>query len=329
MSDRPGLHASLAAFSDPDLGTVLVVDPAAGIDAVDRAMARAGLARDRPGEAVATMPGDVPAVASWSLHGGRPFAVWSVNPVADLRLLDVGLLPPPMRAAVANALPVLTGARLQALLGYPDPRVVLRALWGLVALERVEARPSVAALAASRAGLIRDEAARAADRLDEIDRARLAVLTAMRTIAGAALAVIERLPEPEGLRALLARPEDCAALFTDDIADRIAADLAARPFRPGRGVEAGTVEPEAVVAAPAGLLRWHNALSARMPRGYRLVAGWLRPEPVWLAWTVRTAQGSRVSHDGLVFLGERWLFFPRAFRHVEAALPQGGGGAEG
>lgn len=320
MSEPPGLHASLAAFADPDLGPALVLDPAVGIGAVDRAMATVGLARDPdPGRAE---PAALPLVASWSLRGGRPFAVWSFNPVADLRLLDVGLLPPPMRAAVAAALPLLTGARLQAMLADTEQRSVLRALWGLVALEHVEARPAVAALAAARSGQIGEAAARAAERLGGIERARLGVLAGLRSIAEAALPVIARLSDPQGLRALLAAPEDSAALFTDDIVGAVAEGLAASPFRPGRGVEPGAVDADDVAAAPAGLLRWHNGPSARFPRGYRLVAGWLLPEPVWLCWTVSTARGGRVSYDGLVFLGDRWLFCPRTFRLVEAALPR-------
>lgn len=318
MTAARAVHSGLAVFNDPDLGQTLIVDPAAGIDKIGRAMALIGLS---PEPVEAARIGGEPTVAAWSFQGGRPFAVYSYNPVAKFRVLEVGTLPPSMRAELARQLPVLSAARLRDALRPVDSRETLRAIWGLVALERTDAAAALETLAETATGVVADEARRGAARLREIDRARIDVLGGLRMVAAAAPRVIARLSEPEGLAALLARPEDCDELFTEDVAEDVARHIAEHPFHIGRGVERGALGVRDVTAASGGLMRWHNPPSDGFPKGYRLVAGWLRPDRIWVAWKTRPAGGGSVSYDGLAFVGERWIFFPRPYRALAAVLP--------
>ena len=71
-----------------------------------------------------------------------------------------------------------------------------------------------------------------------------------------------------------------------------------------------------MTAAPAGLLRWANELSDRFPGGYREIAPWMNPQPIWLAWACKAADGGAVRYDGLAFLNDHWVWIPKAFRVV-------------
>lgn len=313
--------AAQVALDDPDLGTVLILDPALSFAALAEAMGRLGYqAEPLPGEVPEMLSGE-PQVAVWSRGGRRPFSIYSFNPVVRLRVLEVGTLPPLLRQDLRRTLPVLTLSDLQTALRTGPDSAVLRAVWALVEREEVGMIPTLQALAAGQSGLMAEETHLALERLEAIDRARVAVLGGMRMAALAAREMIAAMTgDPGFAQGLLAGPEDCAALFTEDVAEAMSRHLAAEPLTLGRGMRGVPPQDSAITAAPAGLLRSGNMLSREFPVGYRLAAGWMLPDKVWFTWEMAQEEGGAIRHDGLVFLGDRWLWFPRPWRRIEAAL---------
>lgn len=310
-----------AALDDPELGTVLILDPGLAFAALAEVMVRQGYrAEPLPGEVPDLLAGE-PQVAVWSRGGQRPYALYSFNPVVRLRVLEVGTLPPLLRQNLRRALPVLTLSDLQTTLRTGPDTAVLRSVWALVEREEVGMIAPLQRLAEQHSGVVGDEMRLALDRLQAIDRARVAVLGGMRLVASAARQMIAAMArDPALAQELLARPEDCAALFTEDVAPEMARQLAAEPLQLGKGLPGQPPDETAITAAPAGLLRSGNLLSRHFPVGYRLVAGWMLPDRVWFSWDMAEDGGGMVRHDGLVFLGNRWLWFPRPWRRIEAAL---------
>ncbi len=67
--------------------------------------------------------------------------------------------------------------------------------------------------------------------------------------------------------------------------------------------------------APAGMLQTDNVLSAPFPGGYRAIAQHLNPHRIWASWQYRIpGQPSGLSFNGLVWLGDRWVWFPKPYR---------------
>lgn len=317
----------MQTLSDPDLGVTMIARPEIGFAAIDAALGALGFRQERMRASGQPLLDGEPNAALWTMGGGNPTVVYSFNPVARLRVLEVGTLPPPLRCDLREKLPILTAREMMADLRAPEDRQRLRALWGLVALEWVEARQAVAALARSAGGPVGEEAGRAAARLDQIDAARLRVLAGVRIVAAAVMPVIDRLADPKECAALFCRPADCARLFTADAAPGMARLLAEEPLEAPEGVDAPPAGVEDVTACPAGLLRSHNPLSRHFPIGYRSAAGWLTPDLVWVAWRATARDGTHFGHDGLVFCDGRWLFFPRPFRLLQRVVPARPGGA--
>ena len=67
--------------------------------------------------------------------------------------------------------------------------------------------------------------------------------------------------------------------------------------------------------APAGFLTKYNPLSRYFPQGYQSIAGWLNPHRVWVTWSyLKPGSTSGLSYDGLVFVDNRWVWFPKPYR---------------
>lgn len=67
--------------------------------------------------------------------------------------------------------------------------------------------------------------------------------------------------------------------------------------------------------SPAGMLQDDNELSYHFPRGYRTIANYLNPHRVWLSWQYSApGQASGLSFDGLVWLNDHWVWFPKPYR---------------
>lgn len=68
------------------------------------------------------------------------------------------------------------------------------------------------------------------------------------------------------------------------------------------------IAPSHTLATPKGLF----------PGGYARVAQHLRPGVDWLAWRFVGGRAT-LAYDGLVWIGERWVWFPRPWRFLDFA----------
>ncbi|MBE9064237.1 immunity 49 family protein [cf. Phormidesmis sp. LEGE 11477] len=67
--------------------------------------------------------------------------------------------------------------------------------------------------------------------------------------------------------------------------------------------------------APAGMLQSENELSAAFPCGYRAIAPYLNPHRIWASWKYcASGQSAGLSFNGLVWLDDRWAWFPKPYR---------------
>jgi hypothetical protein len=67
-------------------------------------------------------------------------------------------------------------------------------------------------------------------------------------------------------------------------------------------------------ASPEALARGVGGAAA-FPRGYRDIAGFLRPERSWVCWKlVAPGRSLGLAFDGLVDVGGRWVWIPKPFR---------------
>jgi hypothetical protein len=111
-------------------------------------------------------------------------------------------------------------------------------------------------------------------------------------------------------------PADFALAFVPQAVERARAAYAAPAVkgvaRVG-SVQAGSVLQ--VALAPAGMFADDNMLSRQFPAGYQGIADLLVPERVWARWKyLRRGETSGMAYDGLVWLNERWVWFPKPYR---------------
>lgn len=262
-----------------------------------------------------------PELAGWTWHGGLPVVGYAFNPVVRLRSLQVATVPPMLRADIATALGALPGGVVAAALGDRDERLRLWAIWAALETERVDLVADMAAQLETAAGVVRDELETALVRLETLAEARIKMLTAGRVIAGAAMDLIAALADPDLLRSIAPTRADIAACFHDSVAEPLWAAVAQRPPPPG-GLLAQPTGAAAIAAAPAGALRWPNPLSEAFPRGHRIVAGWMEPSRVWLAWRGTEPDGGTRRMEGLVFVDDHWTWLPRIWRDLEPLILQ-------
>ncbi|MEP4194655.1 MAG: hypothetical protein ABJL99_03375 [Aliishimia sp.] len=296
---------------NPDLGQRLVLDPNVTRVQIDAALTRLGFVQDDDASELA---------ASWRMFGTRPFVVWTFNPVFRLSVLDVGTVPPAQRAQIIAALPILGLVELERRLKSNLPGDVLLALWALVDREEVGHLPMLRKMAQKAAQPLADEITLAMGALGKIDAQRRELIGGLRLVAQTAGEVIDALADPNVARSLLVTPDECASLFTPDIAADVAELLQTKPHNLGRGMEGRVVNGDHIVAAQAGLLRWHNMFSRAFPMGYRDAAGWMSAQTVWVAWKTETAPEHTMTYDGLVLCDGQWRLFPRAYRAVAQVM---------
>ncbi|MGC1494425.1 MAG: hypothetical protein WA790_01360 [Sulfitobacter sp.] len=314
--------ARFREFKDPELGQVLVLDPALEFDAIVDALTQIGLSRDPIDRTISTLPGGGPAVATFSIDGAAPRITYSCNPVVNLKVLEVGTASPFLRGKIADVLALVPQAGVEAWISSGEERQMLRGFWAAVETERIDLMQIIARIGLDKKSLITSEANRAKDRLVDIDSARMSVLGSMGMVCEVGQQVTQSLCDPAALDAMLATPDDMADLFTPDISGA-AADICDKhmlKMRKGPMLAAQSVED--IGAAPAGLLRGYSMLTRRFPIGLRDVAGWMVPNVIWLCWTGRDPNHGTMQFDGLAFTGERWLYCPRPHRILMQALPQ-------
>jgi hypothetical protein len=263
---------------------------------------------------------DPPASAQFAHPSGLPSALYTRHGPTGLGMLHLATVPPRLRGRIAEALPWITPSRLVELFRSDDPRLQLYGLWAARQDERTELVHDIRTLAAGASGHVRKEAETIAEELSALARTQLETLAGMQLIAAAALPLIAEFRDGDVLRAHLPSEADCALLFEPQIASDVARALESHAW-PRGGVEAQPAGVGDVFAGPAGLLRWPNPVSDRFPRGYRTIAGWMKPARIWLGWTGELASGGTLRFDGLVFAEGRWIFFPRPWRIVTPLLP--------
>jgi hypothetical protein len=134
--------------------------------------------------------------------------------------------------------------------------------------------------------------------------------------------LLEALVDParrEGaLASIRPREGDAARVFQGS-----AADLAALDARYARLWEADPPRVRApaasvtlrIVVATAGMLLPDAPMAKAFPPSWARVAERLRPERTWVAWSyVPTGPGRANDYDGLVWIDDRWAWFPAPWR---------------
>ncbi len=73
--------------------------------------------------------------------------------------------------------------------------------------------------------------------------------------------------------------------------------------------------------ATARDLQEANDAAQFFPGGYADIAHFLKPETVWVHWKyVAPGAGSGMAYDGLVWINDRWVFFPKPFRALSSIV---------
>lgn len=121
---------------------------------------------------------------------------------------------------------------------------------------------------------------------------------------------------PEDIvRNLRPHDEDYARVFLPEAAERAQLGYTSLWNAPPKSLgKAGQTQVRAF-ACDAESLRTENDFSRNFPGGYRHIAGYLKPELVWVAFKVLVpGQSQGMAHDGLVFMGDHWAWFPKPWR---------------
>jgi hypothetical protein len=266
-----------------------------------------------------------PEAASWWRNGRKPFVIYTFNPVATLRVLDVATVPPIMRAAIASQLPLLDAGKILGLFDSPDPHDRLRALWAARELEYIDFIPQADRLTGDPEPVVADQARETRDRLRKVNDARFEGLANLRVLTEAAPNLIRNLSDPAFAQTLRPTEDELVELFDENLKSILVGAVDAlygARLRMSK-VEAG--DKIEAFASTAGMLRSPNMLSGKFPLGYRDVAGWMNPRRIWLTWTITAPGGASERYDGLAWLGSRWLWLPKVYRFVAPFLLQDAG----
>lgn len=151
--------------------------------------------------------------------------------------------------------------------------------------------------------------------------------------ARAALAVLEAQVRPllealgrgdsAALEAVRPRKGDVALAFDHALAPKLEpVVLAAFESENGPRVTARPEQTHVDVAlCPVGALAEGHPLSRAFPGAYKTLAQrMLAPGRVWVTWTYTEPDAERgMRYDGLVWLEDRWVWFPKPWRFVQAA----------
>jgi len=312
---------------DPyQLAQVLIVAPEVPFEELDRDLRASGFERDPEVGGASGLPSLVPGepeLAGWMFRGGKPFITYTFNPVVDLRVLDVGYLPPGARGMIANRVKLLEPPEIRMGLDSADVRTRLRSLFAAGETDRLDLLEKVEAMKQDPEGVVGKAAGDLAYKLKRLVESRLQTLTMLRLLAEGARGFLHRLNERSYVAGLAPRRADFPKLFDEDIAGKVADLVMAEWARPPV-VEVSESRPElTITAATAGLLRHPSELSDPFPRGYRDIAPWMVPGRVWLTWSWAKEPGAAgVRYDGLVWLDDRWAWMPKPFHAVGRVLQE-------
>lgn len=150
--------------------------------------------------------------------------------------------------------------------------------------------------------------ARLNDALQQIGAGVRPVLEALLDVARAAEVVASLAPRPgDAARAFVGTPEELSAI------DQRYAELWAREAPRVRAPSAQV--SLRIVVATGGMLLPDAPMAKTFPPQWARVAERLRPERAWVAWAYLPAGGGRgTDYDGLVWLDDRWVWFPAPWR---------------
>ena len=147
----------------------------------------------------------------------------------------------------------------------------------------------------------------------------LVELHRIQRAAEALLATIVAGPAEDILRALRPRDEDYDRVFVPEAADKARAGYLSLWNSPPKSLGKGGQTEVHAYACDAESLRSDNEFSRNFPGGYKQVAGFLKPECVWLAFKVVVpGQSTGMAYDGLVFLDDHWAWFPKPWRFLSS-----------
>ncbi len=304
-------------MDDIQLGQTLLVRPDVPFEKISATLNKLGWQQQQAAQT--PLLENEPEFSSWSWQGHKPFVIYTFNPVVNMRVLDVATLPPVMRGAIASHLPLLDDEMVASLFSSGSARERLLALWAVKETERLDLIDDSARLQQDPESAVAEQAGEVHARLEQINQARVEMLTNLRIMTEAAPQLIRLLPNSETVAQLKPTGDDLAALFDEDLLPVVSKAVEAIYKKRLRVSIEHNTEID-VFASPAGLFRWQNMLSEKFPGGYRDIAGWMNPQHIWMGWTLTTPEGGVVRYDGLVWVNGNWRWLPKIFRYLTPYL---------
>lgn len=298
----------------------LIVDPNYDFNRLAKVMADLGWRRERPSTDQKPLVADEPEVASWSCAGAKPYIIYTYNPVVSLRVLDVETLPPELRAGLIEKIPTIDSTVIQQWISSTEPRDRLRAVWCAKEIENLSFIEPLNALIDDGEKVVAREARAAQGKLLKVETAREQVFVSLKILESSIAQFIPRLSDPNFVAGLKPDRATLISLFDEQFTDLLS-NVVDRVYYPGLCIdnfEADTCID--VFPCPAEFLRAPNPYSEKFPGGYRVIAGWLKTSPIWVAWTQTSANGDTLRYDGLVWANERWVWLPKIFRYLSPYL---------
>jgi len=308
---------------DYELGQTLLVQPDVPFQQIAATLQHLGWQPAETGQNP-LLSGE-PEFASWTWGGRKPVLIYSFNPIARLRVLDVATLPPAMRGLLSESLPLLQERDVDDLLFASEPRQRLLGIWAARETERLDLIPQAHRLRHDPDHSVAQQGRKLDERLQKILDSRESLLINLRLLAEVAEDIIRELDNPLYTRQLKPSPQDLHKLFDPAIAAAMIPEVDQLYASAPTADPGADYDQVAITAANAGLLRWPNELSDKFPRGYRNIAGWLQPQWIWLTWRCHDQPGQLLPkggahYDGLVWVEDHWIWLPKAYRLVSAAL---------
>lgn len=315
-------------MEDYAIGQSLILQPNFSFQKLDAVVSRLGWQEtDALSMQSAPLQQGEPEFASWTWQGQKPILIYSFNPIANLRVLDVASLPPALRGQLAQQLTLLNDHDINDLLFAEQARERLLALWAMQETERVDLIPQAHRLSHDPDHTVAELGQRVEERLQQAVESRESLAMSLVQLAQVAESVVRMLDNPAGTAALKPTREELGKLFDPSLTDELQKQVEQAYFRAPVANPGGDYPELKVHAVNAGLLRWSNEFSRKFPQGYRNIAGWMQPQWMWITWQWHSglddtegATTTGVSYDGLVWIETRWVWLPKAFRMVSAAI---------
>lgn len=319
------------------LGQTLIVKPEVDFIKIREVMKSLGWEEQKLSSSGKPLVPNESEHARWSWQGGKPFIVYTFNPVTRLRVLDVATLPPRKRGEIATQLLLVQDEDIQNYLDSDEPREKLLGLWVINETQRLDLVESVVGLSRDNDPLVAKEAKRIAEKLKQVAEKRTQTLASLRLIASASEKVIREIhTHPELVDVLMPSLKDCYSLFDDHLAIPVYEAMKKVYANLGNLAVGGLYTHLQVMACHAGILRWPNELSEKFPRAYRDLTGWMKPDKVWLTWAwvqpleneklekgEFSLSSKKISYDGLAWVDDHWVWLPKMHRVVMPLVASG------